>query len=396
MRSSILSAAAVALAALQLCSAQTFTSCDPTKKSCPADKALGRTVSVDFTKGASSEFTAATGTTLTYDGTNGAVFTINKESDAPTITSNWYFFFGKVDVVLKAAPGVGIVSSIVLESDDLDEVDWEFLPGAEPTTVQTNYFGKGNTTTYDRMIRANVASPDTTFHTYTVESTKDYIKWSIDGQLVRTLLYAQANGGSNFPQTPMQVKLGNWVGGGSTAPTGQVQWAGGLTDFSKAPFTMYVKSVTVQDYSTGAAQYAYGDMSGSWQSIKLQGATSNSGSSSSGAISGSGSVSAAGATTATGSAKASIATTLSTTVTTAPVASALSYAGYATTLVTGSSGNATAVSNGTAIATATLSGTGTGSAATAAKTVAAGSAGHALKANIVLVAVSAALGYLVL
>jgi beta-glucanase (GH16 family) len=333
---------------------------------------------------------------LTYDGTNGAVFTINKESDAPTITSNWYFFFGKVDVVLKAAPGVGIVSSIVLESDDLDEVDWEFLPGAEPTTVQTNYFGKGNTTTYDRMIRANVASPDSTFHTYTVESTKDYIKWSIDGQLVRTLLYAQANGGSNFPQTPMQVKLGNWVGGGSTAPTGQVQWAGGLTDFSKAPFTMYVKSVTVQDYSTGAAQYAYGDMSGSWQSIKLQGATSNSGSSSSGAISGSGSVSAAGATTATGSAKASIATTLSTTVTTAPVASALSYAGYATTLVTGSSGNATAVSNGTAIATATLSGTGTGSAATAAKTVAAGSAGHALKANIVLVAVSAALGYLVL
>lgn len=60
---------------------------------------------------------------MTY-GSDGAVFTINKETEAPTITSNWYFFFGRVDVVLKAAPGVGIVSSFVLESDDLDEIDW--------------------------------------------------------------------------------------------------------------------------------------------------------------------------------------------------------------------------------------------------------------------------------
>jgi hypothetical protein len=65
----------------------------------------------------------AEGTSLTY-GADGAEFTINKESDAPTIASNWYIFFGKVDVVLRAAPGVGIVSSFVMESDDLDEIDW--------------------------------------------------------------------------------------------------------------------------------------------------------------------------------------------------------------------------------------------------------------------------------
>jgi hypothetical protein len=63
---------------------------------------------------------------MTY-GSDGAVFTINKETDAPTITSKWYLFFGKVDVVLKAAPGVGIVSSFVMESDDLDEIDWVCL-----------------------------------------------------------------------------------------------------------------------------------------------------------------------------------------------------------------------------------------------------------------------------
>jgi hypothetical protein len=57
-------------------------------------------------------------------GSNGAEFIMSKETDAPTITSNWYIFFGKVDLVIQAAPGTGIVSSFVMESDDLDEIDW--------------------------------------------------------------------------------------------------------------------------------------------------------------------------------------------------------------------------------------------------------------------------------
>jgi hypothetical protein len=42
---------------------------------------------------------------------------------------------------MKAAPGVGIVSSIVLQSDNLDEVDWEWIGGVD-SRVQQNYFGK--------------------------------------------------------------------------------------------------------------------------------------------------------------------------------------------------------------------------------------------------------------
>ena len=34
--------------------------------------------------------------------------------------------FGKIEVVLQAAPGQGIVSSSVMMSDDLDEIDWEW------------------------------------------------------------------------------------------------------------------------------------------------------------------------------------------------------------------------------------------------------------------------------
>jgi hypothetical protein len=57
-------------------------------------------------------------------GSNGAQFTVAKKGDAPTIETGFYFFFGTAEVKMQAAPGTGIVSSIVLESDDLDEVDW--------------------------------------------------------------------------------------------------------------------------------------------------------------------------------------------------------------------------------------------------------------------------------
>ena len=53
-------------------------------------------------------------------------FFMNKYPDAWTKeyeTEN-YFFFGSLEVKMKAAPGDGIISSIVMESDALDEVDW--------------------------------------------------------------------------------------------------------------------------------------------------------------------------------------------------------------------------------------------------------------------------------
>ena len=53
-----------------------------------------------------------------------ATFTINQKGDSPTIESSFYIFWGSVSVIMKASKGQGIVSSIVLESDDLDEIDW--------------------------------------------------------------------------------------------------------------------------------------------------------------------------------------------------------------------------------------------------------------------------------
>lgn len=273
MFSRLASTAAVMLAASSLTSAQTFSACNPTKRDgCPANPAIASEQTIDFTKGESDFFTPAIGTTVKYDPSLGAVFSINKETDAPTFTSTGYIFFGRVDVVARASVGTGVVTSFVLQSDDLDEIDWEWL-GGDDTQVQTNYFSKGDTTTYDRGGFSGVGAPQSEFHTYTIDWTAEKLDWIIDGTVVRTLKYADAKGGAGYPQTPMQIKLGTWVAGRKDAPEGTVQWAGGYTDFSKAPFNGYYKSVTVKDYMNGAksaGSYVYGDRTGSYQSIKIE------------------------------------------------------------------------------------------------------------------------------
>ncbi|KAI0021813.1 concanavalin A-like lectin/glucanase domain-containing protein [Xylariomycetidae sp. FL0641] len=327
MFSKLVSTTAVVLATTQLAYAQTFAICDPTKESgCPADPAFGSgTVDIDFTQGASEFFDAASGTNLEY-GDQGAVFTINKVGEAPTITSNKYIFFGKVEVVVQAAPSAGIVTSFVLQSDNLDEIDWEWI-GSDDTQAQTNYFGKGDDSTFDRGGFSPVSNPATTMHTYAIDWTKDYVKWYIDGAMVRQLNYADAEGGSRFPQTPAQIKLGTWVAGGPDSPEGTVQWAGGYTDFSQAPFKAFYKSLKITDYSNGvdgATEYVWDEGStGSYDSINVitgDGTTNNAAAGSSTSSSAESTPSATSAassetetkTTATGSATNSVPTTMST------------------------------------------------------------------------------------
>lgn len=408
MRSSTLSATSAVLAMVGLVSGQTFTDCDPTKKSCPADAGLGTTLTTDFTKGASSDWSLADGTTMTY-GSQGAEFVITS-SQAPTMSSNKYIMFGKVSVTTKASAGTGIVSSFILESDDLDEIDWEWL-GTDDTQVESNFFGKGNTTTYDRAIYHPVTDPIGTMTTYTIDWTADYVKWYIGSNLVRTLNYgdALALNGKNFPQTPMRTKMGSWVGCADAAAaadpktTGTCSWAGGPADFSKAPFTMYVQSVTIQDYGCGG-DYTYSDMTGSWQSIKSsgtcganQGSSANSGSSSS----------ASGSTSASSSASA---TGKSSTTSGAVLLQTSSTVSTFTSSSTGTAANSNSSATGTAstLTTATASGTAakattSSSATTSSPAQASTNAGDSLKPktkygalDFAVIALGLGLGYLVM
>ncbi|MCJ1328515.1 hypothetical protein MMC10_005192 [Thelotrema lepadinum] len=265
-----------AAASIQPTLAQTSTKCNPLQGSCPADPALGKSTTIDFTSGQSSDFSESGSPQPSYD-SNGVNLVVAQSGNSPTLTSNWFMMFGHVEVTMKAAKGVGIVSSMVLQSDDLDEVDFEWL-GADGTQVQSNYFGKGQTTSYNRgAFHANPGNQDS-FHTYTVDWTAEQVVWQIDGTTVRALTPQSAEA-NQYPQTPMQLKLGIWSGGDPSNPPGTIQWAGGQTQYSQGPFTMYIQSVKATDYSTGT-QYTYSDTTGNWQSIKSNGGTiSGSGSS---------------------------------------------------------------------------------------------------------------------
>ena len=256
------------LTVLPLTLAQTYTSCQPLNSTCPADPALGLSHVFNFTAESAGSTWRTTSGSIPFSAPNGAAYTITARGDAPTMQSNFYIFFGEVSVVLRAATGQGVISSIVLQSDDLDEVDWEFT-GTNTTHGETNYYGKGNVTAAaTRAFWHPVSSPQEEFHNYTTRWTKERIEWFIDGVKVRTLEYQDANGGKSFPQSPMNVRLGIWAGGDKDNDKYTIEWAGGETDYEAGPYTMYVQNVRVADFSSGK-EYKYGDRTGSWESIEI-------------------------------------------------------------------------------------------------------------------------------
>ncbi|KHN96276.1 extracellular cell wall glucanase Crf1 [Metarhizium album ARSEF 1941] len=221
------------------------------------------TISVDFRQGAVNSFAASGSPSYS---SNGVSFAVSRSRDAPQLASVFYIMFGRVEITMKAAPGAGIVSSLVLQADSLDEIDIEWL-GSNPDEIQSNYFGKGQTTTYNRGQFHAVSGTQANFITYTIDWTQDRIVWMAGDKVLRELKASDAEA-NQYPQTPMQVKFGAWAGGDASANApGTVDWARGPTDFSKGPFSMLVQKVVVTDYSTGK-QYKYKDTSGTWQSIE--------------------------------------------------------------------------------------------------------------------------------
>jgi hypothetical protein len=228
--------------------------------------------------------------------------------------------------------------------------------GGNTAQIETNYFGKGDTSTYDRATWPAVSTPQDTWHTYKVSWQKDATTWYIDGNAIRTLNYADAQGGSRYPQTPMRVRIGIWAGGDPSNGQGTIEWAGGETDYSGTPYTMYVKNVEIVN-ANPAESYTYGDTSGSYQSIKMSGAAALS-QSSSATSSTSASTDSKSATSAS-----TTATTLATTTqssTAAPTTSGSTTGSSSDASTTGSSTTAGS-SSGSGSTSESASSTGSGS-----------------------------------
>lgn len=164
---------------------------------------------------------------------------------------------------MKCTPGL-VYRSGVVAADKLSR-DWEWL-GGYPDEVQTNYFGKGISTSSGGDTTEEVDDAQDTSHNYTLYWTEESLSWYLDGSLLRTLNYADASNGDEYPQTPSRVKLGIWAGGDSENAAGTISWAGGETDYDEGPFTMIVESVDITNFNP-AESYTYSDQTGDYTSI---------------------------------------------------------------------------------------------------------------------------------
>lgn len=189
---------------------------------------------------------------------NGLELQMKKQYDNPFMGSDFPIKYGKVEAEFKSAFGKGIISSIYLQSDDLDEIDLIETFGSFPQTYQTNYFVKGDTSNHNRGVYHFSAVPLTEeYQKIRLEWTEDRIGWYFNDLLVREIFRGDSLG---FPDSPMFLKISLWAGGDEGNSPGTIEWAGGLTDYALLPAAMFVKNLYIQDYSTGD-EYIYGDYS---------------------------------------------------------------------------------------------------------------------------------------
>ncbi|KAF2273456.1 uncharacterized protein EI97DRAFT_158415 [Westerdykella ornata] len=250
--------------------AQTFTKCNPLKeKGCPNMPALGGNATFRFNDTLYDKIWEKRNQGKVDWSEKGATMTVERSGDSPQLVSKFYMLFGRVTVIMKAARGRGIISTAILQSETLDEIDWEFK--GDNTTAMTNYYGKGHNETLGRGADYEMAPPQDEFHNYTLDWTKERLQWWLDGKMLRELKYGDAQGGKEYPQTPMNIRIGIWAAGDKDKNgPGVVEWAGGETDFKQGPFVMTVQEVFAQDY-TSAKEYSWENMdaSGTWDKVKI-------------------------------------------------------------------------------------------------------------------------------
>lgn len=143
--------------------------------------------------------------------------------------------------------------------------------GGDQGNVQTNYFSKGANEFVNGGHHPLSFNAMEGLHKYKIDWTPEYIAFSVDGNELRR---AVPDDPKKWPQTPMQVKLGTWVGGLEGGDEGTIEWAGGITDFAEAPFIAWYKSVKIVDSCGGednAKEYVWTDSSGDSDSIDVVG-----------------------------------------------------------------------------------------------------------------------------
>lgn len=222
---------------------------------------------------------------------NGSLLlTMAKDTVGTLMANNHYIWYGKVTGKVKSSRGKGAVTAFILLSDVKDEIDFEFV-GSDLGNVQTNYYFQGIPDCKFTFFKAEIPAGDLglinlgnnagkegvdgdtfdTWHTYEIDWTPDYINWSVDGQVRRTLKKeATWNATSNryqFPQSPARLQMSLWPAGLPTNAEGTIEWAGGVIDWNSEDIKKYgyyyatYGEITVQCYDPPAGANIQGDKS---------------------------------------------------------------------------------------------------------------------------------------
>lgn len=143
--------------------------------------------------------------------------------------------YGRVKATLRVARGSNVISAFILMADNGDEIDFEWV-GKDEKIIQSNFFYKGKKV-YDVNALMHVTKRDLTqtFNSYEINWTPDYYEWIYNGVILRRL---NRNSTLFYPDSPSYVQIGIWNASRSS-------WAGQGIDWSKAPFVVSIKDISV-------------------------------------------------------------------------------------------------------------------------------------------------------
>lgn len=177
-----------------------------------------------------------TGNVIDYDDEESLILAMPKNSGGTVLSSTRAVWYGKVSAKIKTSHLGGVVTGFILYSGAGDEIDYEFV-GADLETAQTNFYWEG---VLNYRNSANISTTDTfeNYHTYELDWHEDYVTWSIDGVVGRTLYknetYNSTTQKYQYPQTPSKVDISIWPGGNSTNAPGTIAWSGGEINWDAA------------------------------------------------------------------------------------------------------------------------------------------------------------------
>lgn len=177
-----------------------------------------------------------------------------KDFSGAELYTNEEYTYGKFEARMKMAAASGTVSSMFLYQNGSEqasaqrwvEVDIEVL-GKNPNSFQSNIItGKAGAQVTSEKHHAVNPAADQAFHTYGLEWTPDYVRWTLDGQEVR-----RTNKGDNKNQVANLIgtqglRFNLWS-------SESADWVGQF-DESKLPIFQFINWVKVYKYTPGQGE----------------------------------------------------------------------------------------------------------------------------------------------